>query len=374
MVSFGGSVFTKNVIDGLLTVDSLINLLILVGPYLLPRALAFYRSIRDRPRSQLKPVPPRVQRCLNILFGVVLACLLQTFPYFQPPNIFRQTNSRLGLPTNLIFTRLAALRPFTPLDEAVKTKFENETDRIRYLYAAYGPNVITECPFCQSTEPQSYFYYALPSILLPHIIHIIILGIITSSFLSGPEGNRWRTQATIAGVALATADLWMRWTYNWEVNITKGNLQDADFFFWRVQLYRNLGFALVDALFGWALWLTSTNRWLVRQQSVPERLAGVSQILQSTYQQTAILGPLRNAILRDQGLRDASEQYWTREPRVMEEIEREREVVDAKNLALSRLDFGQVQAKAQMWIDAVFGASGLRTASPQSQPEHPHSD
>lgn len=370
MVSIGRFVYFRGVLDVVLTPHSLINLLILVGPYLIPRVLAFYRSIRDRPPSQIKPVPPRVQRCLNVLFVIAILSLLQTFPYFQPPNIFRQTNSRLGLPTNLIFTRLAALRPFSPLDEAVKAKFENETDRIRYLYAAYGPNVITECPFCQSTQPQSYFYYALPSILLPHLLHIVVLGVITSSFLSGPEGNRWRTQATIAGIALASVELWMRWTYNWESNITKRNLQDIDFFFWRIHLYRNLGFALVDALFGWALYLTSTNRWLVQQPSVPERLTDASQILQTTFQQTAALGPLRNAILRDQSLRDASERYWTREPQIMEEIEREREVVDAKNLALSHLDFGQVQARAQMWVDGVFAL--LRPTSPQSQ--HPHSD
>lgn len=370
MVSVGRYVGFAVTLDALLTSCSLINLLIIVGPYLIPRALAFYRSIRDRPPSQIKSVPLRVQRCLNVLFVIVILSLLRTFPYFQPPNIFRETNSRLGLSTNLIFTRLATLRPFTPLDEAVRAKFENETDRIRYLYAAYGPNVITECPFCKSTEPQSYFYYALPSILLPHLLHIIVLGVITSSFLSGPEGNRWRTQATIAGVALASVELWMSWTYNWEDNITKRSLQDADFFFWRIRLYRNLGFALVDALFGWALYLTSTNRWLVQQPSVAERLAGASQVLQTAYQQTAILGPLRNAILRDENLRDASERYWTREPQVMEEIEREREVVDAKNLALSRINFGQVQAKAQMLVDGVF--AGLRPPSAPSH--HPHSE
>ena len=328
---------------------------------MIPRALAFYRSIRHRPQTQVRPVPPRIQRCLNVLFVVTLLSLVRTFPYFQTSNIFWQTSSRLGLPTNLIFARLLALRPLTPLDEAIKAKFESEPSRIRLLYAAYGPNVVADCPFCQANQPQSYFYYALPAILIPHLLHTIFLGIVTSSSLSGPEGNRFRTHATIAGVALASIELWMRYTYNWEDNATKRNLQEADFFFWRIQLYRNLAFALVDALFGWALWLTSTNRWLVQQPSVRERVAGISQELQTTYQQLAILGPLRNAILRDQELRETSERYWSQEPKIMEEIEREREVVDAKNLALSRLDSGKVQERARLWVDSVF--AGFRPPS-----------
>ena len=339
---------------------------------MIPRVRALITSIRQRPQSEIRPTPPAVQQCLNLLFVIVVISLIRTLPYFQPPNIFYQTKSRLGLSNELIFSRLSALRKFTPLDEVIKDKFTNDTDRIRYLYAAYGPYVITECPFCQSVEPTTYFYYALPSILFPHLLHIVALGIVTSSSLSGSDGSRWRTLATIAGVALASAEVGLTWGYNWEANIARRELRDQDFFFWRMQLYRYLGFALVDGLLGWALWLTSTKRWLVQQPSVPERLSNASQLFQSTLQQLAIFGPLHSTILRDQTLRGTSERYWTQEPRIMDEIEREREVVDAKNIALSRLDFGKVQTKAQTWVDSVFAA--IRPSPATSTSQHAHSD
>ena len=56
----------------------------------------------------------------------------------------------------------------------------------------------------------------------------------------------------------------------------------------------------------------------------------------------------------------------------MEEIEREREVVDAKNLALSRLDFGQVQEKARLWDEgnrrrAADNTAGTTVSKPRGE-------
>jgi len=325
--------------------------------------MAFYRSIKassQGPRSAVRPPPSRVQRCLNVLYATVFVSLILTFPYFSPPNHFRETNSRLGLPTNLLASRLTALRQgnLSHLDELFIDKLEHEPEKVRLLYAAYGPDVVLECPFCKATEPQSYLYYALPAILTPHVFHIGLLGVITSSFFSGPEGARWRTYATIAGVALALGELYMTWTYKWEGNGSKRMLQDVDFFYLKMRLWRQLAFAAVDSILGWVLWLTSTNRWLVKPPALTEQLAEVSQTLQKTYTQINLLGNLRNAIVRDNQLRTTNAEYWLREQREMEEIEREREVVDAKNIALSRMDYDKVQQRAENYVDQVF--SGLR--------------
>jgi hypothetical protein len=355
-----------------------------VLPWLIPRALGFYRSIKassQGPNSAVRPPPPHVQRCLNILYACVFVSLALTFPYFAPSNIFQETKSRLLLQTNLIAHRLSALRQgnLTTLDEAILRKLEAEPDAVRLFYAAYGPDVVANCVFCKASEPSSYLYYALPSAITPHILHITLLGVITSSFFSGPEGNRWRTHATIAGVVLAAGELYLTWNYNWEANRTVRMVQDVDFFYWRMRTYRHIAFALVDALLGWALWLTSTNRWMVIPPNITQQMAAATEQLTIAYGRLSVLGNLRNTVLRDRELRNVDAEYWAREHGEMEEIEREREVVDAKNLALSRMDYDKVQHRAGLYVEQVFAAMKSTPAQAPAQgdatgPGHLHAE
>jgi hypothetical protein len=216
------------------------------------------------------------------------------------------------------------------------------------------------------TNPSTYLIYAIPSILAPHLLHICLLGIITSSFFSGQEGTRWRVHATIAGVFLAVVEIVLVSKNDWKNNSTKRNLEDVDFFHWRLRVYRLLAFALTDGLLGWAIWLTSTNRWLVKPPSISEQLNQATQSLQLLHSQMGILGRMRNAILRDDELRTAGMGYWEREPKIMEEVEQQREVVDAKRLALSRMDYDKVQASASLWVDQIFHALRPPTTSSSS--------
>jgi hypothetical protein len=336
--------------------------------------MAFYRSIKSAsqgPNSVVRPPPPRVQRCLNILYAFVFISLLLTLPYFSPPNLFKETGSRLGLPTNLLQSRVSGLRQgnLTPLDTLFFEKMNQEPQKanapkdLALLYAAYGPDVVTQCPFCTAPQPKSYLYYALPSIMGPHILHIFLLGLITSSFVSGSEGVRWRTYATIAGVALAGGELYLTWTYNWEANGQKRMLQEVDFFYWNMRMWRQLAFAAVDGLLGWFLWLTSTNRWLVKPPTISEQLTDVTNTLAGSYAQINLLGNVRNAVVRDNELRTAHGEYWLSESREMQDIEREREVVDAKNIALSRMDFEKTQRRAENYVEQIFAGLQKTTGS-----------
>jgi len=297
-----------------------------------------------------------------MLYACVFVSLILSLPYFSPSNIFKETGSRLGLPTNLLMSRLSGLRQgdLTPLDELFLEKMGQEPQKanapkdLALLYAAYGPDVVLQCPFCSPSNPQSYLYYALPAIMAPHLLHIAILGVITSSFFSGSEGARWRTYATIAGVALAAGELYMTWTYNWEENGKMRMLEQVDFFYWKMRIWRQLAFAAVDGLLGWVLWLTSTNRWLVKPPTVSEQLTEVTQSLAQSYGQINLLGNIRNAVVRDNELRTVHGEYWLNQLQEMEDIEREREVIDAKNIALSRMDFDKTQRRAEIYVDQIF--------------------
>src|SRR5579862_4258949 len=163
-------------------------LLITFGPIIITRAIAYFRSSAaplNSPRRPIRPVPLHVSRALNVLFITACLALLSTLPYFQPENIFVVTQSRLQTPSEVLFTRLQTIRPLTAQDISLKSKLVSIDSRL--LYLTYGPGPLADCLFCNSDAPFSYLYYAFPSIVIPHILHTAVLGVVTSSLLSGHE-------------------------------------------------------------------------------------------------------------------------------------------------------------------------------------------
>jgi hypothetical protein len=306
----------------------------------------------------VRPAPPGVRLSLNLLAAVVLACLAASLPYFAPPNVFRDTSSRLAVPTNVLFNRLAAARRgnLSPLDAALRDRFADASSSFGLLYAAYGPYVVARCPFCSSGEPSTYFTYALPAILAPHLLHIFFLGLVTSSLVSGVEGSRWRMHATMVGISLAALEVFLVVSNDYKLNATNVQLKDVDFFYWKLRIWRLLSFAGLDAVFGWVLWLTATNRWLAKPPSLYQQLTETLMTLHSMHSKYATLARMRNFILRDDELREASMAYWAREPGIMEEIHQNREVVDAKRAVLSRLDLDKLRRDAETWVDQTWTA------------------
>ncbi|KAI9759283.1 MAG: hypothetical protein M1835_000400 [Candelina submexicana] len=330
------------------------TILFTLGPIALPKLISYYRSIRRKshsPDAPIRPTPQHVTRALNILFVTAIIALISTLPYFAPENIFAVTQSRLQIPTDVLFTRLAALRPLAPRDEALKTKLVSLDARL--LYFTYGPGPLADCLFCNSDDPNSYFYYAFPSIMIPHLLHIFVLGLITSSLFSGREGNIWRTQATIAGAALALIEMYLVTSFDYKSNTRALRLNDINAFHWRLRIYRGIGMAIVDALLAWGLYLSSTNRAFVTPPTPAERLEASTRLLESTNRKLHALGITRNVFMRDDGLRAATEKYWTTEGKVMSEVFEEREVVDGVQNALARLDVNQITDEAGKYADSV---------------------
>jgi hypothetical protein len=178
-----------------LTNASIVQLAIWILPWAIPRALAFYRSIKTSsqgPNSTVRPPPPGVKRCLNILYAAIFISLLLSFPYFSPNNIFKETNARLGLDTTLVRARLNHSRQgnLMEIDRLFLEKLESEPKGERRvfpaLYAAYGPDTVLRCSFCTPSEPKDYLFYSLPALVAPHLVHIALLGFVTSSIFSGP--------------------------------------------------------------------------------------------------------------------------------------------------------------------------------------------
>lgn len=321
---------------------------------LLPKAIQLYRSIRAssrNPHGAVRPVPPAVALSLNLLYAFAILSFIYSFSYFAPDNIFGTTSSRLQIPTDTLFVRLSKLRPLGAIDEALKSKFVNLESRL--LYLVYGPSVLAECPFCSADEPSSYFYYALPSILTPHLLHLVVLGLATSPLLSGSEGARWRTWAALAGVTLAALEVWTVGTYNHKQNATALRSGDLEWFFWRMRTLRYVGFTVIDGLLGYAMYLTSTNRWLVIPPTISERLEENTRIVEGLRGKLSMLGAMKNTVARDKNLRERSASYWVDEGRIMGEVFEEREVVDSMQSALERVNVEMIETQAGGMADNV---------------------
>ncbi|PNY29629.1 Uncharacterized protein TCAP_00454 [Tolypocladium capitatum] len=339
--------------------DSIRSLLLFFGPILLPKAVSYYRSVRSASRSgglAPQPVPAAARPALALLFFLAAAGLLKTLPPLAPENLFAATQSRLQIPVDVLFNRVAALRPagaLTRADEVLRAKFVNLESRL--LYLQFGPHVLADCPFCSVDEPKSYFYYALPAILWPHLANLIAVTVVTSPSWTNTYGSQWRTLATIAGFVLAGLEVYLVSSYGYQANARALRLPDVDFFYWSVRNYRLVALAALDGLLGWVLYLSSTNRAFAQPPSPAERVELVSRGLMSIKSRMNAVGIVKNTALRDEDLRARSQAYWAHEVRLMREVMEEREVIEGVNDALSnRIDIQTISRDAGAYSRSVL--------------------
>ncbi|KAI4860799.1 hypothetical protein F4820DRAFT_435698 [Hypoxylon rubiginosum] len=312
------------------------SLLLFFGPILLPKAISYYRSIRAAPRAAgvaVRPIPPQAFRALVVLAATALIFFLRAaVPQFAPENVFARTQSRLQIPTDVLFNRLSSLRAPAAADQALRAKFVNLESRL--LYLQFGPGVLAECPFCSSEDPRSYFYYALPALLVPHLANLVTVSLATSDLVAGPHGPKWRATAAVTCGLAAALDVYLASSYNYQANARATRLADVDMFFWAARRYRYLGLAALDSLLAFLLYLSSTNRAFAAPPSAAARVAAVTRQLQAAKSRLNAVGIVKNTATRDEDLRARVQAYWLHEGRLMREVMEEREVVEGVNDAL----------------------------------------
>ena len=243
----------------------------------------------------------------------------------------------------------------TDLDDALRTRLVSIDGRC--LYFTYGPSTMANCPFCSSDDPSSFFYYALPDILFPHILNLFAIGLATSSAISGKEGGRWRTMATLLGSVAAIIDVSLFHTHDWKANAQVTRAQDLQFFYWQMRTVRGLAVALIDAGLAGLLWASSTNRLFVNPVSSAERLEGVTRIMEATRGKLGAVGIVRNVTVRDESLRKRGEAYWKKEGEIMGEVMDEKEVVDGIRGALEsgRVRISAIEEEARLYTESIIG-------------------
>lgn len=84
------------------------------------------------------------------------------------------------------------------------------------------------------------------------------------------------------------------------------------------------------------------------------------KVLDNVRGRLSATGIVRNAMVRDEGLRRRGEGYWKREGVVMQEVMGEREVVEGLRGALEsgRVQVGRVEEEASRYVEGVMGGVG----------------
>lgn len=345
--------------------SSVHTLLIVFGPFLLPKLLDLFNTSRAVSRSvSVRPTPPKIQLALNLLFASTVVCLILSLPYFAPENIFIKTQSRLQIAPDVLFNRLRLLRPLTEKDEALQTKF-NAYGGNKLIYLAHGPDTLLNCIWCASSDgddTSNYMLYSLPKIATPHILHLAVLGLATSSIV-GKEGSRFRTKGMIAGLALAVLEIWYLSFYDISENKRAKILDDIDFLHWRLRVMRFTSFAIMDAVLAAVLWATSTNRWLAKPPSIAERIETTTRQAEENLNKSRALGLLMNSVNRDPALRGVREEYWRTEGQVMAAMVQEEEVMATINRAVGVLDLRSLEGRVGEVADGILaGIDGMRAS------------
>ncbi|THW15961.1 hypothetical protein D6D02_07813 [Aureobasidium pullulans] len=329
--------------------------LLFFGPMLLPRIIAFYRSLRAPTNATRVPVSPEAARALNLIFASAAVSLIFTLPYFTPNNIFSKTGSRLQTPTPVLFNRLPSS---TPQDETLRHIFATGGLEARLQYLRFGPDVLCNCPLVTDPKAQdvgmSYLICAFPSLLKTHLMHLLFLGLATSTRLGGTSAARWRTAAALSGIAVMVADVISVATYEHQRNARATTYSDVENFFWTRYLVSHLAICITDAVIGLLIWASATNRAFVLPPTPALQLEASTKSLETSLAKYKALSAIRNAVMRESGFRGKLNEYWRKEGEIMHELFEEREVLEAVNATLGRLDVDVLTRDAGEYVDQIF--------------------
>lgn len=431
------------------------SLLIFFGPMLLPRALGMYRQLKAEAgvRAQqsrqggpaaaiARPLSFRSVLVLSLLTTAALAWLLSgglilsasvsnalrlPAALRMPENVFVATESRLQAPTDVIFTRLSALRPdhtLTPADEALRLRLVSLESRL--LYLQYGPDALANCPFCGGTgvdaassfSAVNYLYYVVIDLIAVHLANLAIIALVTSPLLllgrrGKSSGNaasahqaapihadfdghgesaadhaydvaathirRWRTPTSLVALCFAALDLYLVASYNRQPNARATRLTEVDFFYWSMRTYRAVACGGLLAALAAILYLAASGRHssprlgllgVVLFGSLPppspaHRVTAVTRGLAGVKSKLSAGAIVKNTALRDTDLRARTQAYWAREVMLVAEAMEEREVIEGVNDALqNRIDIQRIARDAEQYAQNVVPSLAVPSSSP----------
>ena len=165
--------------------------------------------------------------------------------------------------------------------------------------------------------------------------------------------------AVIAGRVLVIAEVWFIANYDDRPNARSTRLNEIDFIYWKLQVWRGLAIATVDGALGWIIWLQATGRAFLSPPPARERLLDHGKLMEGLLGKARGLGVLRNGTVRDASMRSKVNDYWVKESEVMKNVFEEPEVLEAQRNALRRLDIANIGREADAYIETMLGGVQL---------------
>jgi hypothetical protein len=258
-----------------------------------------------------------------VLFFAILLFLVLSLP-FQPyapaANVYAQTGSRLITPVDVVFARLAKLRPnnaLTEQDTMLRSKLASLV--ARKVYLLYGPDGLVSCQFCTMDNMLSYLLYYLPfNTLLPHLFHLLVVGLATSKPLAGKEPARWRNMFTLAALALVAVDIYFVSTYDpllmASAEVKAGRAPPVSFYH-QTRIFRPLTLLVFDCICSLLIYVSATHRFFFTPPTPEEQVdAAVSSgitALSGASSKLLAYNVLRGAVVRDKTLKARDDSYWS---------------------------------------------------------------
>ncbi|KAL4879784.1 hypothetical protein BJY04DRAFT_192951 [Aspergillus karnatakaensis] len=359
------------------------SLALIFAPIVLPRVLNFIRYVRVAltSRPSPRPLPVKASRALNVLFVSILVFLLLSHPsnpWSSGASIFSLTRSRINTPLETVFSRLARLRDLTEADTLLRAKLVSKD--ARRIYLRFGERALTGCQFCKLDNPNTYalFYYPMNS-MVPHLLHMGVVGLATSTTFAGREAARWRTRFTIAGLLLAAVDLWIVFMFDPiknGSNAVRDSVAVPTAVFEKMAIARPLSLAVFDVVLAGFIYVSATNRWFFTPPSQAEEVDRVVSAslaaLTGASSKLHAASVTRNAVVRDKVLKDRDDEYWRTVvaldaegiSRAPASIWEEEEVVRAMSRAMAGqggVDLAKLGVSAAEYVNGVTaGLDGRR--------------
>ncbi|KEF53955.1 uncharacterized protein A1O9_09750 [Exophiala aquamarina CBS 119918] len=222
--------------------------------------------------------------------------------------------------TDVLFARIAMLREngmLTPVDEALKSKLSSST--IRQMYLRFGPSTLLKCTFCHPDDTTTYVLYHLPvNVLFPHLLHVLLLGIATSETVSGIEAHHWRRGALAGALLLFALDTYLT---SFFAPLTDTSTPGPAGLFWLAATLRSLTLCAFDAGVAFLIYASATRRFLLfsaassadpelARRRNDEMLTNANIALQMAATNIRAYSVARNAVLRNETLKAADDEYW----------------------------------------------------------------
>ncbi|PWY93798.1 hypothetical protein BO94DRAFT_460233 [Aspergillus sclerotioniger CBS 115572] len=300
------------------------SVFIFFAPIIIPRAINYYRSFRVALATRPPPraIPQDASRALNVLFCVITLffCLSLPFnPHAPSQSIFTLTHSRISTSTDIIFSRLARLRPdeiLTAADTLLKSKLTSVG--ARKVYLRFGPDTLTQCAFCSLDNLHTFALFHLPfHVFLPHLFHLAIIGLTTAAPFAGPDASKWRKSFSIVAIGLALLDVYIVMSYDpmqYASAAVRAGVAVPSSSYYQIGLLRPLIFAIFDGVCALLIYLSATHRFFFAPPSQAEQVdqcvSASLNALSGTTSKLHAVSVARNAVVRDKVLKDRDDAYW----------------------------------------------------------------